>query len=165
MARPNGTRLHTRPRKRSGFTIIELVATIAILAIVAALSLPAFTTAAPFAARGYADEIGNALRQARNVAIASSCEAQFTVNAAGYQATQRTAGAGNTCNPAGAFTLPVKRGDGGNVAGWPPSSANVAAARSVVFSANGTVSGAVPAPISVPPFTITIDAGGWVEVQ
>jgi MSHA pilin protein MshC len=165
MARAHGTRSHARRSTHSGFTIIELIATIAILAIVASLSLPSFTTAAPFAARGYADEIGNALRQARNVAIASSCEAQFTVNAAGYQATQRTVGANNTCNPAGAFTSPIKRGDGRDLAGWPPSSANVTAPRSVVFSANGTVSGAVPAPISVPPFTITIDAGGWVEIQ
>jgi len=165
MASVQGTRGHAQRGTHSGFTVIELVATIAILAIVAALSVPTFTTPAPFAARGYAEEIGNALRQARNVAIASSCESQVIINDTGYQAAQRAAGANNTCATAGAFTTPIKRGDGDDLTGWPPSSANVTGAYSVVFSANGTVSGAAPPPISVPPFTITIDAGGWVQVQ
>jgi len=152
-------------RRLSGFTLVELVATIAILAIVAAFAYPNFSSAAPFAARGYADELANAIRQARNVAIASSCDVQLVVDLNGYQVNQRAVGAGNTCNAAGGFVSPVLRSDGGNLAGRPPSSANVAAARAVVFSANGTVSGAVPAAISVPPFTITVDAGGWVQVQ
>lgn len=165
MASAKGTRMRAQSRALSGFTIVELLATIAIIAILAAISLPRFSTAAPFAARGYADELANALMQARNIAIASSCEAQFFVDANGYQATQRSAGANNTCNPAGAFTMAIRRSDGGTLAGWPPASANVTAARTVIFRADGTVSGAVPPAISVPPFTITVAAGGWVQVQ
>lgn len=164
MAGGIGSTAHARPRNASGFTIIELLATIAIVAILAAVSLPRFSTNAPFAARGYADELASSLRHARNVAIASSCAVQFTVNAGGYQALQQPAVA-NSCNPAGAFVNVIRRGDGSNLAGWPPANANVAAGRVVVFSANGTVTGAVPAAIVVGPFSITVDAGGWVQVQ
>jgi MSHA pilin protein MshC len=155
----------TRPRYARAFTLIELIATIAIIAILAAVGLPRFATDAPFAARGYTDEIASALRHARTVAIASSCDVEVTINAAGYRALQRAAAAG-TCAAAGGFVMNVRRGDGANLEGRPPANANVNANRVFVFTGQtGTLVGAAPPAFLIGPFSITVDAGGTVQVQ
>ena len=57
------------PRCNSaGFTLVELVATLTIAAILAAAAGPRLFSSQPFAARGYADDVASALRQARSVA-------------------------------------------------------------------------------------------------
>ena len=94
-------RVHFNDRR--GFTLIELIASITIVAILAAVTLPRMTTAQPFTERGYADGIAASLRQSRAVALASGCDVQFTINAAGYRAFQHAA-AGTHCAPAGAWS-------------------------------------------------------------
>ncbi len=62
-------------RKSSrGFTLIELIASITIIAILTAVALPRLTAVTPFAERGYADGIAASLRQSRSVALASGCD-------------------------------------------------------------------------------------------
>ncbi len=80
--------LMTRQSRQHGFTLIELVAVLVILGIVAAVAAPRFFDNAVFTERGYADEIAASLRYARRIAIASDCNVRFTVNAAGYSAAQ-----------------------------------------------------------------------------
>jgi len=77
-----------------GFTLIELIASITIIAILAAVALPRMTAATPFAERGYADGIAASLRQSRAVALASGCAVQFTIDAAGYRAFKLKVGFG-----------------------------------------------------------------------
>jgi prepilin-type N-terminal cleavage/methylation domain-containing protein len=150
-------------RTSSGFTVIELIATIAILAIVAAVSLPHFASETAFAGRGYADEIAGALRHARAVAIASSCDVRFTINNAGYSAVQRTL-VGNVCN--GAFGPAVRRADNTNLAGQPPGDTNVAAGAILIFDGEtGALQAPPPPALIVGPFSVTLDRGGWVQVQ
>ncbi len=160
-----GTPMHACPRRpAAGFTLVELLATITILAILAAFAVPRFEGNRAFAERGYADELANSLRLARTVAVASSCDVQFSIDTTGYQALQRASG--SPC--AGAFVVNVRRGDGSDVAGWPPANANVPAgtAVAVVFAAGtGTVTGGVPPALAVGAFTVTVGAGGWVQVQ
>ena len=69
-----------------GFTLIELIASITIVAILATVALPRMPMAEPYLERGYADSLAASLRQARAVAVAIGCNVQFTVNAAGYTA-------------------------------------------------------------------------------
>ena len=146
-----------------GFTLIELVASITIMAILAAIALPRLTDTAPFAERGYADGVAASLRQSRAVAMASGCDVQFTITAAGYSAFQHGAGANNHCAPAGGWTTPVKRGNGRNIAEWPPTGVALAANKTLVFAAvDGTVA-AGPLSINIGPQTITVDASGVVQ--
>jgi MSHA pilin protein MshC len=144
-----------------GFTLIELVATITIVAILAAVAAPHMTAATPFEERGYADGVAASLRQARAVAIASGCEVQFTVTAAGYSAMQR-APAGTHCATAGAFVTPVQRGDGSNLQANRPSSVVLAANRQFVFANDGKVAGG-PYSIDLGPMTVTVADSGVVS--
>ncbi|HEX6639320.1 MAG TPA: prepilin-type N-terminal cleavage/methylation domain-containing protein [Steroidobacteraceae bacterium] len=137
-----------------GFTLIELIAAITIVAILAAVSLPKLTAATPFQQRGYADVVAASLRQARATAIASSCDVQFTINGLGFRALQRAA-SGTHCASAGAFVTPL-------LDGLPPRGVVPSASRIVVFrGATGALTGATTT-INLGPQVITIDASGTV---
>jgi MSHA pilin protein MshC len=153
------------PRKDChGFTLIELIASITIIAILGAVALPLLTRSTPvYAERGYADGIAASLRQSRAVALASGCDVRFTITAVGYNAFQRGAGANNHCAAAGAWSTPVRRGDGVNLAELQPTGVALAAGRQFVFSGvDGTVAGA-PLTIQVGPQVVTVEATGAVQ--
>jgi MSHA pilin protein MshC len=145
-----------------GFTLIELIASITIIAILAAVTAPLLTAATPYAERGYADGIAASLRQSRAVAMASGCDVRFTITPAGYNAFQHAVGANNHCAGAGAWSTPVLRGDGRAVLELQPAGATLAANRQFVFAADGTVAGG-PITIDVGPHAITVDASGAVS--
>jgi prepilin-type N-terminal cleavage/methylation domain-containing protein len=151
-------------RRIDGFTLIELVACIVIMAVLAAIAGPHFFGSQPFTERGYAHEIAAALRSARQVAVASACEVQVTIDPlTGYEALQRAA-AGNTCSPAGAWTTPVTLSDGNLLANAPPSGATVASATTIIFGAQGQVTSGAPPPVSVGAFNVTVDqTSGFVS--
>jgi MSHA pilin protein MshC len=143
------------PRQERGFTLIELIAAITIIAILAAVSLPKLTAASPFLQRGYADVVAASLRQARTVALATTCDVQFTIDAAGYRARQR-GNAGGHCAAAGAFSTPV-------FDGYPPSGVTPAANRTLTFlGSTGALTGATTT-ITLGPQVITVDASGVVQ--
>ena len=145
-----------------GFTLIELITSITIIAILAAVTLPRLTSAQPYQERGYADGIAASLRQSRAVALASGCDVQFTIDAAGYRAQQHGVGANNHCAAAGAWSTPVRRGNGQSLLELTPAGAALAANRQFVFAPNGSVAGG-PLNINVGPQTITVQASGLVQ--
>ena len=153
-----------RPRHRAshGFTLIELIATITIMAIIAAVALPRMPLADPFLERGYVDTLAASLRQARAVAIASGCAVQFTVDAAGYRALQRAPGASNDCSKVGGFVTAVRRGDGDALAGNMPGSVALAANRQFVFGVDGSVA-VGPVNINVGPHALVVQPSGLVQ--
>jgi prepilin-type N-terminal cleavage/methylation domain-containing protein len=168
MAMETSPRAGGSPSHERGFTLVELVATLTIAAILAAVAGPRLLTSQQFAEGGYADEIAAALRQARSVAIASDCQVQFSIDANGYSAMQHAA-AGTTCATSGAWTTPVQRGDGRTLSGWPPNSANVASPQTLVFNPDGSLfsGAAVSIVIGIAPssHTVSVSTGGWVQRQ
>jgi MSHA pilin protein MshC len=149
------------PKCCRGFTLIEVIASITIMAILATVMLTRMTVATPFSERGYADGITASLRQSRAVALASGCDVQFTITAAGYSAFQHAA-AGTHCAAGGPWSTPVRRGDGQNLVEVEPADVDIAADRQFVFAADGSVAGG-PVTISIGPQTITVDASGQVS--
>jgi MSHA pilin protein MshC len=148
-----------------GFTLVELVTCIVIIAVLAALAGPRFVGTQPFDQRGYADELAAGLRYANGVAVASGCNVSFKVTAAGYSAAQRAV-AGNTCAAAGAYSTPVVRSDGTPLSGTPPTDANVTAGGTIIFGASGQVTNPPAPAFTIGPFTVTADAvSGFVTVQ
>jgi MSHA pilin protein MshC len=142
------------PHAYRGFTLIELIAVITIIAILAAVSLPKLTAATPFVERGYADTVAAHLRQARAVALASGCDLQFSIDAAGFRGRQRAA-AGTHCAAAGGFLTTVFD---------VPQPADVVLAqnRQFVFASDGSVATG-PVSITIGPQVLTVDPSGVVQ--
>lgn len=149
-----------------GFTLVELVAVIVIIAILAVASGPALFDDSPFERRGYVDELAAAITAAQRAAIATACPVRITIDANGYSALQRTAGP-DSCNPVGAFAISVLRMDGAPLSGTSPSSVLLAPVPTTIeFDASGAVSNGPTPLLSTGPFSISIaQRTGSVTVQ
>jgi MSHA pilin protein MshC len=80
---------------------MEVVIVLAVLAIVAAVAAPRFFERRGFDERFFFEEVRAALGHARAIAVATGCEVQVQLAAAGYELRQRSA-----CT-AGPFDRPV----------------------------------------------------------
>lgn len=145
------------PTVHHGFTLVELVTTIIIVGILAAVVLPKMFDSNAFSERGYIDEVASALRLAQRIAVASQCEVSVTFDAAGaYNATQRGS-LGNCRTKSGAWTMQVRRADGTDVTGTPPSEVTLGPATTIVFDSDGSVNNGNPPVLLVGPFTLSVN--------
>jgi len=151
-----GSRIRSRRRER-GFTLVELVAAIAIIGILATLVVPFVVTAsrALTTSRG-AREIQAALLQARALAITSRQNICFQPVTGGFQFLQGTcagtAWTGPTVNTSGIFTQDDNVTTSGGAA---------------VFTPFGTASTTTTITVSVPggtPTTVTVQPSGRVTI-
>jgi MSHA pilin protein MshC len=101
------TRSGTR-RAAAAFTLIELVAVLVIVGVLAALALPRFADVGPFAARGFFEEALAATRYAQKLAVASGCSirVRFTATSDSVSIARFT---GADCTQVTAGTVPVTR--------------------------------------------------------
>lgn len=150
-------------RGAAGFTVLELVATIVIVGVLAATAAPTFFNNQPFEERGYADELVSTLRYARRIAVASNCRVAVSINPAGYTVNQHETLA--DCDTGTTWTTPVRRPDGRPLTGAAPADVAIAPAVFVIFKDDGSIEGA-PQTVTVGSFTLTWDAGsGTATVQ
>jgi MSHA pilin protein MshC len=140
--------------RNSGFTLIELVTTLVLIGVLAAVAAPRFADNRAFDQRGYADELAAGLRYAQRLAIASNCDVSFGIAANQYSAFQRNVQA--TCKTAGAWTRPVLRLDGSALAGVAPAGV-VATAATFQFRPDGTLTINNPPDVAVGPFQLSVD--------
>lgn len=156
-------RIERRDGTESGFTLVELIVVIVVLAVLGSIAAPRFFDATAFSERGYYEELGAALRFAQSAAVATGCPVRFTVTAAAYSAEQQQPLNGR-CDPADAgWGQPVRLADGSQVAGVAPTGVSASPAVSIVFYPVGATGLAADQTLSVGPYSLTVEAGtGYV---
>ena len=91
--------------KKHGFTLVELVLTMVILGVLAAVSLPKFFSPSTFDARFFHDDLVSAARYAQRLATGSGCAVRLSVSSSGFSLVQD-----NNCNLSSpSYTLAVLR--------------------------------------------------------
>ena len=108
--------IKTRPQGRvfasAGFTMVELIVTIIILGILAAVAGPKFFSTGKFEEMGFADVTANALRYGNKVALATGCDTRVVktvIDSKTVIAAYQRDASGTTCtDTTAAFTQKVK---------------------------------------------------------
>ncbi len=130
--------------RQSGFSLVELVMVIVIMAIVSAVAMPKFFQKSSFAERVFFDDCLNALRYAQKLAVASHCDVQVSFSANSYQL-KRPASIADCGVSTSTFTLavphPASGGDySGSEDGVSTSNANIVFYAKGHASADATIS-------------------------
>jgi len=140
-----------------GFTLIELVVTMVLIGILAAVALPRFFDATAFHSRGFYDEVIQAARYGQKLAVASGCDVELSISGGSFALYQRA----DSCT-SGAFTRAVLRPAGSDAfSAMAPSGVSLSAtASSIVFDSLGrATSGGVTVSVDERSFTIVGESG------
>ncbi|MCQ4250030.1 prepilin-type N-terminal cleavage/methylation domain-containing protein [Pseudomonas stutzeri] len=139
-----------------GFTLIELIMTLMIIGILAAVVGPRFFDRRVFDERLFFEETVSAVRYTQKLALASGCLTQVSLGTGGYQL-RRAA----NCT-SGAYSAEVQGPDGQTpfAATEVPAGVSVLATNfPVVFDSLGRPSGAANATIGAFTFSVTAETG------
>jgi MSHA pilin protein MshC len=146
-----------------GFTLVELVATLIIIALIAAVSGPRFFTISAFQQQGFFDETISAVRYAQKLAVATDCNVLVTFTSTSFTLYRPASATGVTgCNTGpGNYSVQVAdpTGSAPTFTRTAPSGVTLSPPTGIVFSGDGTASlvvGASTVPITVP---VTISVG------
>lgn len=150
-----------------GFSFVELVVVIVLMAILVGVAVPRFFGQGDFEAPAFAQELASAARYAQKLAVVSGCPVSLTVTADGYALHQPQATT-PVCSGALTMTLPVRHpATGEDFAATAPTGVVIGGAAfpaTVQFSAAGVPSAA--ASFTIAGQVVSIAAGsGYVEVQ
>jgi len=160
MARMRGPSIRPlRGLLRTGFTMIELIVVIVLMAILAAFAMPRFFGRGDFEGPAFAQELASAARYAQKLAVVSGCPVELRVIATGYSLFQPVTPCG------GAMTRAVLHpGSGSAFAATVPAGVSVAGGATVTFAASGVPD--APACYAVADQVVAITAGsGYVDVR
>ena len=152
------------PAANAGFTVIELILVIVIVAVLGAIAGPRFFDNATFDERAYYDEVVASLRYAQKVAVATGCRVRVDITATTYSLMQQSSLSGH-CDPADAsFPTPVVLGTGEVMNGSAPNGVTTTPAIAFDYEPLGRTSLAADQSVSVGSRTLTIQADSGLVV-
>ena len=122
-----------------GFTLVEMIVTLIIVALIAAVTGPRFFSLSAFQESGFYDETVSAVRYAQKYAVASGCTVRVQTTASGYTL-YRPAAVAN-CNTPGSYTtlLTDPSGNATTFTRTAPDGVTLSP-RDFTFAADGTAS-------------------------
>jgi len=135
-----------------GFTLVELITTILIVALIAAVSGPVFFNINVFRQGGFYDETVSAVRYAQKYAVATGCTVRVQITSGGYTL-YRPAGAA-ACGT-GPYNIPIAdpSGNATSFTRTAPNGVTLSPAADFTFAASGTAS------VAPDPITIAVSGG------
>jgi len=155
-----------RPR-HAGYSLVELVMTLVLVGIIAAIGVPRFFERGTFDERGFFDEVISAMRYAQKTAIASCSPVRVNVNNNTYTLFRANA-PGNCNNPCTVaatgtnVTSPVDPAQ--NFTGTAPDGITITPNANIVFCSAGTANATQVFAVGGRQITISA-ATGFVEGQ
>lgn len=150
---------------RTGFSLIELIVVIVLMAILVAVAAPRFFGQGDFEAPAFAQELASAARYAQKVAVVSGCRVDLVVTGTGYSLFKPEETTPK-CSGTPAMTLPVVHpATGDDFVGTTPVGVSMGGTLGTVqFSPAGSPNAA--ASYTVGDLSVTIDAdSGYITVQ
>lgn len=124
-------------KNAQGFTLIELIAIVVLLAILGVVALSRLSGFGGIESRAFFDDTVNALRYAQKLAVSTGCAVQVSLTAGGYQLLQ-----GDSCT-SGAYTRPVLNPVNRAVTyqAVTPAGVSISPAQTIVFTPQAAVTG------------------------
>ncbi len=120
------------PHRLAGFTLIELVLVLMLVAALAVTAVPRFANRTDFDERAFVDSAFAAARYAQKRAIATGCDIQIQIDGSGYALWARSG-----CST-GAFNQTVSHpGRPGGFAETPPAGVSIPAGTEIYFDPIG----------------------------
>lgn len=151
-------------QREAGYSLVELVLVIVILATIGVLAGPRFFNNTAFDERGYYDELASALRYAQKVAVASGCRVAVDITANSYSLAQQAPLAGH-CDPADAsFPVAVRLSTGDVMSGSAPAGITAAPPMTIVYDPLGRTNLGADQNITIGARTMTVQADSGLVV-
>jgi len=144
-----------------GFTLVELVVTMVLIGILAAVAIPRMFDATAFRSRGFYDEVVNAARYGQKLAVASGCSVELSIiSGTGTDGSFALNQQIDSCT-SGAFTRKVLRPADSDFfeASAPPGVALSTTATPIIFDSLGRASGNFIVTVGDLNFTIAAESG------
>ncbi len=151
--------------RRGGFTTIELVLVIVIIAVLSAIAAPRFFDNDVFSERAYFDEVASALRYAQKVAVASGCRVRVILGTGSYTLTQQAPSGGHCDTGDTGFGQAIGLGDGTLMTGTASSGITLAPPITIEYNAIGSTNLGANQTIAVGGWSLVIDAESGLVVM